>query len=112
VIRAKVVLVDEDDANEKASWLTYFVEIQQIFKQKNGKGQMMVNEIIEYKKQGACKCPELIENVEYLIMGQEQGAQLILDKNTVVMPWQGKTVHDNNVLGLFRARMNQNYSCP
>ncbi|KAK3730060.1 hypothetical protein QZH41_009569, partial [Actinostola sp. cb2023] len=110
VIKGQVVFVDEERRNS-ASWLTYFVEIQQIFKQRGS--TMHVGGVIEYKKRTGCKCPELNEMEDYLIMGQEQGAQLILDKNTVVVPWKGgKTRNEIVVLREFRARMNQGNSCP
>jgi hypothetical protein len=109
VIKGQVVLVDEENKGSQ-SWLNYHVVIQNIFKQL--KSNLRVDEFIEYKKRAGCRCPELKESGEYLFMGQQKdGIQFILDKKTSVVPWEGKTRDERNMIVAFRARMNRGYTC-
>ncbi|XP_031570486.1 A.superbus venom factor 1-like [Actinia tenebrosa] len=111
VFKGEIALVDEDGKGSR-SWLNYFIIIQKIFR-KLDNSKLKVGDHIEYKKRAGCRCPELRETGEYLFMGQEgNGKQYVLDKKTFVVPWEGKTHDERNMIVAFKARMNRGYTCP
>ena len=103
----EVVLLDELDFR-KQSWITYEVRIQQIIKKR--KTNFAKGDFIEFKKRAGCRCPELVERKEYLIMGNEEGSFFVFDKKSFVIPWE-KRRKNLDMLNDLRARVGIDPRC-
>nr|BAH22724.1 complement component C3 precursor [Nematostella vectensis] len=79
-IKAKVLLVDED-----RSMLTYTVQVLEVYnagRQKVNKGN-----IIELKKQGSCREPNMNKMEEYFIAGSGKGGVYSIDSSVYAARW-------------------------
>jgi len=102
----EVILLDERELR-KQSWITYEVILQQIIKK--SKTDLVQGDVIEFKRRSGCRCPDLMERKEYLIMGNEQGSFFVLDATSFVIPWEKKRKSD--MLDDLRARVGIDPRC-
>ena len=101
----EVLLLDEVDFR-KQSWITYEIKLKQIIKKR--KTDLKEGDFMEFKKRSGCRCPDLVERKEYLIMGREEGPFFVFDEKSFVIPWVEK--RNKNKLDL-RARVGMDPRC-
>ena len=107
VIRVEILFVDEMDGS-KQSWLNYFVTVKEVLKKGNSK--FRVGREFEFKKRAGCKCPDLKEGKEYLIMGRDQRSLNVLDDKDYAMLWEKRKSNKAELEDL-RARISKHPRC-
>lgn len=101
VIKGKVLLISEDNTR-----LEYLVRVKQIIKQ--GNKELKERQKIWFRKEGACRSPDLKEKHEYLFMGKDQGGYE-LDKNAFVKYWPRRP--ENNKDKVILEDFAKRFSC-
>ena len=100
-------MVDERERT-KQSWLTYFVTVKEVFKR--GKTKFRKGGSFEFMKRAGCKCPDLTEGKQYLVLGRDALAVRSLDDKDLVMLWEKKKSNKAQ-LEEMRARMSKHPGC-
>ena len=103
----EILFVDEMDGS-KQSWLNYFVTVKEVLKKGNSK--FRVGREFEFKKRAGCKCPDLKEGKEYLIMGRDQRSLNVLDDKDYAMLWEKRKSNKAELEDL-RARISKHPRC-
>ena len=106
-VKGEVALVDELEARRQ-SWLTYEVKLKRIIKR--GRSNFRRGDVIEFKKRGGCKCPDLVVGKEFIFMANEEGSLFVLDARSLVLPWE-KRRKNKLLLEDLRARVASNRRC-